>query len=222
MRMPFTGLFKPSPFKKALKHATKVGACGPLFLDAVESCLNGDHENFELIKEEIRDIEADCDRIKQNIRAHLPPRIFMSVEKSLFFSFLREADKVVDCIKNSLYWMSYLNAPFPELIRRDYLLLVKEAADFLGLLPEMVQRAHTYFGTRAEEDRQATKDIIKEIRFREGESDDVEKTIMIRLCAEDGMPPKVFFLMIRLVETTGDIADHLENSADMMRAMVAR
>ena len=89
------------------------------------------------------------------------------------------------------------------------------------LLPEMVQRAHKFFVSRQETDRVAVKDIVKEIRFRERESDDVEKAILIRLCADEELPPKTFFLMVRLVETTGDIADHLENSADMIRAMVA-
>ena len=97
-----------------------------------------------------------------------------------------------------------------------------EAGDFLGFLPEMVRIADQYFKSRQEIDRQKVKDIIKEIRFRERESDDVEKAIMIKLGATDDMLPKTFFMMIRLVETTGDIADHLENAADMMRAMIAR
>ena len=222
MRVPLLDFFLPSPFERAMEHAKKVGTCGPIFLKALDCYLGEDHETFEMLKEEIRDIENQCDLIKRNIRAHLPPGVLMPVEKSLFFGFLREADKVVDCIKNSLYWISYFNQPFPELIRRDYQLLVKEVHDFLGLLPEMVQRAHKFFVSRQETDRIAVKDIVKEIRFRERESDDVEKSILIRLCADEELPPKTFFLMVRLVETTGDIADHLENSADMIRAMVAR
>ncbi len=222
MRVPLLDFFLPSPFERAMDHAKKVGTCGPIFLKAVDCYLREDHEAFEMLKEEIRDIENQCDLIKRNIRAHLPPSVLMPVEKSLFFGFLREADKVVDCIKNSLYWISYFNQPFPELIRRDYQLLVKEVHDFLGFLPEMVQRAHKFFVSRQETDRVAVKDIVKEIRFRERESDDVEKAILIRLCADEQLPPKTFFLMVRLVETTGDIADHLENSADMIRAMVAR
>ncbi len=66
----------------------------------------GDRDRFELLKEDIRESEAEADRKKRNIRAHLPASILMPVDKSVFFSFLREADKVVDCIKNALYWMS--------------------------------------------------------------------------------------------------------------------
>lgn len=222
MRMPFFNMFRTSPFEKTLKHAEKVARCGPLFVRGVERYFSGDRDTFEFIKEEIRDLEAEADKIKQNIRAHLPAAILMPVEKPLFFSFLREADKVIDCIKNSLYWMSYYNLSLPAAIQNDYLVLVKEAGDYLGFLPEMVSRAHTYFGTRREKDRQGLKDIIREIRFREKESDFLEKTILIRLCADEDIPPKTFFVMIRLVETTGDVADHLENSADMMRAMIAR
>jgi predicted phosphate transport protein (TIGR00153 family) len=175
-----------------------------------------------LLKEEIRDIEAEADKIKRNIRAHLPASILMPVEKSVFFSFLREADKVVDCVKNSLYWMSYSHLSIPPEIEKDYLVLAREAGDYVGLLPEMVLRAHTFFGSRTESDRQAVKDIIREIRFRENESDDLEKIIFHRLFSDEQLPSKTFIVMLRLVETTGDIADHLENSADMMRVMIAR
>ena len=222
MRMPFINFFVTSPFEKVHKHATKVGSAGPIFLKAVESYFEGNMDRFELLKEEIRDLEAECDLIKRNIRAHLPRNILMPVEKPLLFGFLREADKVVDCVKNALYWLSYLNKPFPSEARKEYLLLIREVSDFLGLLPEMVQRAHTFFVSRIERDRIFVKDIVKEIRFRERESDYVEKSLMVRLCADEEMDPKVFFLMIRLIETTGDIADHLENSADMIRAMVSR
>jgi uncharacterized protein Yka (UPF0111/DUF47 family) len=101
-------------------------------------------------------------------------------------------------------------------------MLAKEVGDYIGLLPEMVLKAHTYFNSRAETERQLVKDIIREIRWREKESDDLEKTILIRLCADASIEPRTFFLTCKLVETTGDIADHLENSSDMMRAMIAR
>jgi uncharacterized protein Yka (UPF0111/DUF47 family) len=118
--------------------------------------------------------------------------------------------------------MSYYQLALPQDIEKDYVLLAKEVGDYLGFLPEMVLRGHTYFASRMEKDRESVKEMIREIRFREKESDDLEKTIFIRLCADESIPPKTFFLMIRLVETTGDIADHLENSADMMRIMIAR
>jgi len=215
-------MFVRSPFENTLKHAAMVAQCGPLFLEAVQTYFKGDRVEFEFLKEEIRDIEAEADRIKRNVRQHLPPSLLMPFEKSVFFNFLREADKMVDCVKNSLYWMSYYHLALPRDIERNYVLLVREVGDYVGLLPEMVLRAHTYFTGRLESDRAAVKDIIREIRFRERESDDLEKTLFIRLCADEELPPKTFFVMIRLVETTGDIADHLENSADMVRIMIAR
>jgi len=222
MRTVLANLFRRSPFENTLKHALKVAQCGPLFVKAVESYFKGDWDQFDFLKEEIRDLEADADRIKRNIRAHLPKSILMPVEKSVFLTFLKEADKVVDCVKNSLYWMSYCHLNLPKEVQRDYVTLVKEVGDYIGFLPEMVLRADKYFRSRMEQDRQAVKDIIGEIRFREKESDDLEKTMFIRLCADEHLPPKTYFIMIRVVETTGDIADHLENSADMMRAMIAR
>jgi len=222
MRLVLSNLFRRSPLENTLKHADKVAQCGPIFVTAVKAYFSGELDNFELLKEDIREIERDADRMKRNIRAHLPASLLMPFDKSAFFTFLREADKVVDSVKNALYWMSYYRLEVPEDIQKDYILLAKEVSDYIGFLPEMVRRAHTYFASRTEGDREAVKEIIREIRFREKESDDLEKTLFIRLCAVREIHPKTFFIMIRLVETTGDIADHLENSADMMRIMIAR
>jgi predicted phosphate transport protein (TIGR00153 family) len=222
MRNVLANLFRRSPFENTLKHAMKVAQCGPLFVKAVETYFDGDWDEFNFLKEEIRDLEAEADRIKRNIRSHLPARILMPVEKSVFLSFLKEADSVVDCVKNALYWMSYYHLDLPKEIQRDYVRLVKEVGDYTGFLPEMVSTADKYFRTRTEQDRQAVKYIIGEIRFRERGSDDLEKTMFIRLCADENLAPKSFFIMVRIVQTTGNIADHLENSADMMRAMIAR
>lgn len=222
MRLVLGNLFRRSPLENTLRHADKVAQCGPIFVTAVKAYFSGDRDTFELLKEDIREIENEADRMKRNIRAHLPASLLMPFDKSVFFTFLREADKVVDSVKNALYWMSYYRLEVPEDIQKDYILLAKEVGDYIGFLPEMVRRAHTYFTTRMEEDREAVKEIVREIRFREKESDDLEKTLLIRLCAGEEIPSKTFFVMIRLVETTGDIADHLENSADMMRIMIAR
>lgn len=222
MRIVLGNLLRRSPFDNTLKHAAKVAQCGPLFVAAVQAYFGGNRDRFELLKEDIREIEAEADRMKRNIRSHLPASILMPVDKSVFFSFLREADKVVDSVKNSLYWMSYYHLELPEDIQHDYILLAKEVNDYIGFLPEMVSRAHMYFSSRMDQDRTAVKEIIREIRFRENESDDLEKALFTRLFADESIPPRTFFLTIRLVETTGDIADHLENAADMVRVMIAR
>lgn len=222
MRIPLVNMLRRSPLENTLRHSHKVAECAPLFVRAVESYFQGDRDLFELNKEEIRDIEAEADRIKRNIRSHLPPSILLPFSLPAFFSFLREADKVVDCVKNSLHWMSYFKISLPAEIEGDYISLVQSVGEYLSLLPEMVNRAHTYFDSRMESDRQLVKEVVREIRRRERASDDIEKTILIRLCAADEVNPKTFFIMIRLVETTGDIADHLENAADMMRVLIAR
>jgi predicted phosphate transport protein (TIGR00153 family) len=222
MRLVLGNLFRRSPLENTLRHADKVAQCGPIFVNAVKAYFSGDRDRFELLKEDIRELENEADRMKRNVRAHLPASVLMPFDKSVFFTFLREADKVVDSVKNTLYWMSYYELEVPEDIQKDYILLAKEVGDYIGFLPEMVRRAHTYFTSRMEGDREAVKEIIREIRFREKESDDLEKTLLIRLCACKEIPAKTFFVMIRLVETTGDVADHLENSADMIRIMIAR
>ena len=57
MRIVLANLLKRSPFENTFKHAAKVAQCGPIFVEAVQAYFRHDRDEFEILKEEIRDIE---------------------------------------------------------------------------------------------------------------------------------------------------------------------
>jgi uncharacterized protein Yka (UPF0111/DUF47 family) len=65
------------------------------------------------------------------------------------------------------------------------------------------------------------KDIIRSLRQREHEADQIENEFKVKIFSME-RDPIAFFHMIRLVEIIGAIADHAENAGDIMRAMIAR
>ncbi len=89
------------------KHARKAAQCGLLFVRAVENYFEGDWDRFDFLKEEIRDQKRTRTRLSGILGPHLSKAILMPVEKSVFVTFPKQADKVVDCMKNSLHSMSY-------------------------------------------------------------------------------------------------------------------
>ena len=222
MRIPFLSLFITSPFDGLVQHAEKVKECAWAFQQAIECHLSKKCITFEEFRQEVIILEREADEIKRRIRGHLPKGTMMPVDKFQLFRYLKEQDSVLDTLEDALDWISYRPEPgIPKEIIKDFLLLVDLNIDPIEEMGKMVLEARNYFKTFNEIQRNSVKEIIRNIRRKEHEADKVEHRLK-RKIFEINVDPISTFHLIRLVEITGSIADHVENSGDMMRAMIAK
>lgn len=221
MRWLLSSLFFKSPFDNLQKHADKVKECAMLFKNAAELYMSEDYQEFEHITDEVGKLESEADAIKRNIRNHLPRGILMPVDKFQFFQYIREQDKVMDEIEETLFWLSFKREGIPQELKEDLKHLIELVSKAVDKLPLLVSRARIYFKTHSNKDRGEVKRIVRDVRQWEREADFVEKEIKLKIFRSIKESLSVFYL-IRLAELVGGIADHAENASDMMRAMIAR
>ncbi|RLB10886.1 MAG: TIGR00153 family protein [Deltaproteobacteria bacterium] len=221
MRWLLSSLFFKSPFENLQKHADKVKECAVLFKRAAELHMRGNYKEFEAITDEVARLESEADAIKRNIRNHLPRGILMPVDKFQFFQYIREQDKVMDEIEETLFWLSFKKGSILEELKEDFLNLIDLVIKPVNLLSPLVNQAKIYFKTHLDNDRNKVKAICRDIRQWEREADFVEKEIKFKIF-EGITDAFLIFYLIRLTEYIGSIADHAENASDMMRAMIAR
>ncbi len=222
MRFGLFSLFRESPFTRLQDHAAKVQAGGQLFRTAIQCYLESDCIEFEELHMKVSTLESEADKIKQNIRAHMPKGILLPVDKFQFLWYLREADKVMDAMQDALHWLSYRTTRVPEPLVDDLLLMVDKAVEVIDQLPAMVSGAIRYFRNFSGRERDNVKQVIHELRQKEFESDQIERKLksdVFTLTVDD---PATTFHLIRLIEYIGEISNHAENAGDMMRAMIAR
>jgi uncharacterized protein len=220
MRSTFMSLFYKSPFENLQRHADKVSECARVFFRAVKCHLDNQCDVFDDLTDQVAVLESEADAIKRNIRGHLPKGVLMPVDKFQFFMYLREQDKVLDAVEESLYWLSYRPAGFDDDVWEDMLFLVEKVLPAIETLSPLVAKASDFFRSRSESLRLEIKSIIRDIRQAEHEADYLERELMNKVFTSVKDPLAVFHL-IRLVETIGSIADHAQNASDMMRAMIA-
>lgn len=222
MRIPILSMFMTSPFEGLQEHAEKVRDGAAIFRIAVKCYLNAECESFEQARQEVADLEHQADAVKRRIRGHLPKGTLLPVDKFQIFDYLREQDKVIDCFEHVLDWLSFRPADkIPEYFQGGILFLVDSVLDPIDRLNEMLTDARRYFKTFSEEDRNIVKEHIRELRKKEGQADILEATLKHDIFAKETDAVTIFHL-IRLVETLGEIADHVENAGDRMRAMIAK
>lgn len=211
-----------SPFDELLPHAKKVQECAWMFRKAIDCFLKQDCEEFDILLKEVIRLESEADAIKRNIRGHLPKGVMMVVEKFQFFMFLREQDKVLDKVEDTLQWISFREeSPIEPEIAERLLKMVDVTVGAIETLVPMGDAARDYFRSPSNEGRQAVKDRIRELRRKEHAADQLEFNLK-RLVFDLKLDATATLYYIRLFETVAEITDHAENAADMMRAMIAR
>jgi predicted phosphate transport protein (TIGR00153 family) len=214
-------LFYKSPFENLKRHADKLGECTKMFYKAISCHIDGKCEEFDNLTDLVAQIESEADAIKRNIRGHMPRGIWMPVEKFAFFMYLKEQDSVIDAVEEALYWLSFRPEGVEEEIGDDLIYLVETVIPAIEKLSPMVELATQYFKRKFEKKREAIKSVIRDIRQHEHEADFVERELKHKIFSTMKDPIQIYHL-IRLVETIGSTADHAQNAADMMRAMIAK
>lgn len=222
MRIPFLSMFMTSPFEGLQEHAEKVKECAWAFQEAIECHLSDKCKTFEEFRKEIIKLEREADAIKRRIRGHMPKGTLMPVYNFLLFRYLREQDQVLDCVEDTLDWISFRTEPgIPPELEKDFLVLVDAVIDPIEQLSKLVVAARKYFKNYSEEQRVAVKNIIHILHRKEREADKAEDAVKRKVFNMD-IDAVTVFHMVRLSETIGAIADHAQNAGDMMRAMVAK
>ena len=221
MRFPFRSILVTSPFDGLQDHAEKVRECGWAFQQAIECYISDKCEEFEVLRGEVSKLESNADSIKRSIRGHVPKGTRMPVTEYQLFSYLKEQDKVLDSVQDSLNWLSYRTTTIPEAMEKEVFLLVDAVIEPIEELSRMVSEAREYFESYSEKQRRIVKDIIHNIRKQEHEADAREDELKVKIFSIEKDPVSIFHL-VRLAEIIGSVADHAENAGDMMRAMIAK
>ena len=167
-------------------------------------------------------MESEADNVKRRIRGHIPKGTIMPIYNFLLFRYLREQDSVLDAFEDALDWISYRFEPgIPLDLHKDFMLLVDAVIDPVEQLSDMLEGARKYFKTYSEEQRIEVKNIIHTLRKKEREADDLEDSIKLKVFNMQTDPVTIFH-MVRLAEIIGSVADHTQDSGDMMRAMISK
>ncbi len=222
--MRFTGFSRnaPLPFDAFQEHAEKVKECAWAFQQSIECFFSSQCENFTEYLREVDRLESEADEIKINIRKIISKRSKMQVDKFQLFMYIQEQDKVLDCVEDCLNWISYRpDTVLPEELIKGFFSLVDAVITPIEEVSVMVKEARVYFDNYTARQQKIVKDIIRNLHKCEHEADKLEDSLKFDIFSKVS-DPIVVMHMIGLAERIGAIANHAENTGDMMRAMIER
>ena len=217
-------LFGKSPFGPLVEHTRRVHATVEKIRPFLEAYLAGEWERCEELHGEVSKLEHEADKQKNQIRDQLPKSVFLPVDRSDVLGYLKQQDAIADAAEDLTVLLTLRNVETPDDLAgrilgfADQVIRTSELLLDAGL--ELADLFEASFGG-PEVDR--VLKMVADVNDQEWEADKREREVTRALLAhEDGMDPIDVLLWMRALDALGEVANHAENTGDLLRMMLAR
>jgi len=217
-------LFGKSPFGALVQHAQKVHECVKLVQPLMEAAIGEDYEEVHRLQDQISKLEYEADQVKQEIRAHLPRRYFLPVQRADLDMFLHFQDKIADHAQDfAVILLIRRTKIHPKLAQefRDFVSTVLAVPDTLMQAAEdMELLAETSFGGA---EAKVQLERVSGLGQAEWKADRMQRTLSRHMYDLEGeLDPVTIMFYEKMMRSLSGIANAAENTGDWLRLMIVK
>ena len=224
-RAPVADTFRrKSPFNQLLEHMGKVRECIDILGDGLICYYKGNYKDFPGLTKKVSEIEHEADLIKSNLRNHLPNSLFMPVDKGKFMWALREQDAILDHAENLVRMLDMRHTKIPKELQKVFIEHCKLVMKTVDAMEDAVCNIRDLVETSfVKREREQTKQFIYKVHELEWKADGKKYEVTKGIYElEKKLDPMDVYHLLKIADWVDDIADHAENVADWLRAMIAK
>lgn len=223
MRTIFS-IFGRSPFGPLADHTERVHQTVLLLRPLFEAFLVQDMAGTDAVYQRISKLEHKADVLKNEIRDHLPKSMFLPVDRGDILLFLKEQDGIADRAEDVAVLLNMRRTPTPEGMQDAILefvdLIIATSAAWYDCSRELTTLQEASF-TGPEVER--TMERVRAISDMEWEADKKQAAVSRALFErEEQLGAVSIFFWMNIFRVLGAVANHAENTADLLRLMLAR
>ena len=216
-------MFAKSPFKPLVSHIEKVNECVNQIKPLFDAFLSSDYEKVESIAKQISKVEYKADKIKDDIRQHLPQSIFLPVDKRDFMHLLSAQDDIADAVEDLAVLMRIKNINIPDALSQPLMELVDYvvtlANDACGMIRELDDLLEASFGGAEAE---KVEKMASDLGVAEYEADKMQFLLAQKLFSLSDISAADLFLLNELIKKLGGVADQSEKIGKTLRVFISR
>jgi len=223
-RATISSLFGTSPVKPLQSHMDSVQECVLQLYPYFESALVGDWKQARKTATSISRAERKADKLKKNLRMHLPKSLFMPVSRRDLLEILTMQDKIANRTKDIAGLVSSRKMQFPEDLSQQLLTFVgrsidaaKQAQTAINELDELLEA-----GFRGNEIK-VIEDMITKLDDIEHDTDTLQRDLHSQMFKrEKDLPPVDVMFIYRVIDWIGDVADLAQRVGSRLQLLLAR
>lgn len=221
---PFVSLFGRSPIGPMQEHIAKAYECAAKLVPFFQAVMAEDWERVEQVQQEMVRLEKEADKLKRDVRIHLPKSLFLPVPRSDLLELLSVQDKVANRAKDIAGLMLGRKMSIPQQLQPIIMPYVQRTVDAcaqaLTAMNELDEILETGFGNR--EVARVTA-MIEELEDIEHDTDRMQIEVRRNLYKiEKELPPVDVIFLYTIIEWIGDVADRAERVGNRLEQLLAR
>lgn len=221
---PFVSLFGRSPIGPMQQHMAKAHECAAQLVPFFQAVIAEDWERVEQLQKDMARMENEADKLKKDVRQHLPKSLFLPVPRSDLLDLLSVQDKIPNRAKDIAGLMLGRQMRIPQPLQAPMLSYVSRcveaSAQALKALKELDSLLETGFGGR---EVALVEKMVEELEEIERDTDRMQISIRRELYAlEKELPPVDVMFMYKIIEWIGDVADRAERVGNRLEQLLAR
>jgi uncharacterized protein len=221
---PFLNMFARSPIRPLEEHMAKVDACvkelAPFFVNVFEE----NWSKASRIQQSIMLLENDADNMKRELRLHLPKNLFMPVSRSDVLELLNVQDRLANKAKDIAGIVLGRKMIFPASIATLFRAFLERAIQASEQANKAIHELDELFETGfSGNEIKLVEEMIAILSGIEHDTDDQQ--IQLRRMIfdlEKNLPPIDVIFLYKIIEWTGDLADHAREIGDRLQILLAR
>ncbi|SVB02538.1 uncharacterized protein METZ01_LOCUS155392 [marine metagenome] len=216
-------MFAKSPFKPLVSHIDQVNECVNKIKPLFDAYISKDYKKVEEIAKDISKIEYKADKIKTDIRQHLPQSIFLPVDKRDFMGLLSAQDDIADAVEDLAVLMRIKNIDTPEELCEPLMDLVVHvvglANDACSMIRELEDLLEASFGGAEAE---KVEKMASDLGTAEYEADKKQFLIAQKLFSLSNLGAADLFLLNEVIKKLGGVADQSEKIGKTLHLFLSR
>jgi uncharacterized protein len=216
-------MFAKSPFKPLVSHIDQVNECVNKIKPLFDAYMSKDYKKVEEIAKDISKVEYKADKIKTDIRQHLPQSIFLPVDKRDFMGLLSAQDDIADAVEDLAVLMRIKNIDIPEELCEPLMDLVEhvvglanEACSMIRELEDLLEAS--FGGAEAEK----VEKMASDLGTAEYEADKKQFLIAQKLFSLSNLGAADLFLLNEVIKKLGGVADQSEKIGKTLHLFLSR
>lgn len=221
---PFINLFGRSPIGPMQQHIAKAHECAANLVPFFQAIIAEDWDKVTEVQQEMSRLEKEADKLKRNVRIHLPKSLFLPVPRSDLLELLSVQDKVANRAKDIAGLMTGRQMTVPQPMQLAMLAYVQRSVDAseqaLRAMNELDEVLETGFGSRQVARITGMIEVLEDI---EHDTDRIQIEVRRTLYTlEKELPPVDVMFLYTIIEWIGDVADRAERIGNRLEQLLAR
>lgn len=221
---PLANMFGQSPIKPIEEHMAVAVETAKQLNAFFAAAMSNDWVAAEKVQKNIVSLENKADRLKKELRLHLPKSLFLPVPRSDLLELLSMQDKIANCAKDIAGIMLGRKMAIPASLESQMQALVSSAVaaaeQALTAINELHDLLESGFSGR---ELHIVENLIEELDALEKENDRLEIIIRSSLFQlEADLPPVDVMFLYKVIDWVGDLADRAQGVGSRLQLLLAR